>query len=83
AALSSLPVDRAGSTGVASLAPAARGCEFPLLEFLSQALLSAIFLPSRLRCGSFSGVPQEALPEFLGIRMITPFSYLEPTVPSA
>ncbi len=43
AALPSLPVDRTDPTGVASLAPAARGCEFPLLEFLSQALFSAIF----------------------------------------
>jgi len=50
---------------------------------LPLTLLSAIFLPSRLLCGSFSVVPQEGLPEFLGIRMLTPFSYVEPTVPSA
>ncbi len=40
----SLPVGRTDPAGLASLAVAARGCRFPLLESLFPALLSAIFL---------------------------------------
>ena len=83
AALPSLPVDRTDPTGVASLAPAACGCEFPLLEFLSQALLSAIFPAFSALVGpSLSFLRKVSLnPSEFECPLLS--SYVEPTVPSA
>ncbi len=82
-ALPPLPVDCVDSTGVASLAPTARGCELPLLEFLSQALFSAIFSAISALVGPpLSFLRKVSLnPSEFKCSLLA--SYVEPTVPSA
>ncbi len=80
---SSLPADRTGSTGVAPLAPAARGCELPLLEFLSQALFSAIFPAFSAFVGPSLSFLRKVSLNSSEFKCSLLASYVEPTVPSA
>ena len=73
-----LPAGRAGSTGVASLALTARGCELPLCE----PSAPGVVFRHPLLCGSSLSFLRKGLPESLRIQCRSlQSSYVEPTVP--